>query len=383
MEEDYYKILGVERTASADEIKRAYKKTAIKYHPDRNPGDKEAEEMFKKAAEAYDVLRDEQKRARYDRFGKAGVDGMNGGGFSAENIDLSDIFGRFADIFAGAGMGGFGSGFGGFHTQQSRGADMRLKVRLTQQEINKGVTKKFKVKKDVACPDCHGRGTENGTQPEMCPECRGAGVVVRTRQSMFGMLQTQEACPRCHGTGTIITHPCPHCHGDGITLGEEIIEVNIPAGVQEGMVVNLSGKGGAAPRGGEPGDIQVIIEEEQHPELLRDGQDLIYNLLLTIPQATLGDTVDIPTLDGKARIKIKPGTQPGTTLRLRGKGHPAVRGYGYGTGDIVVNISVYIPQELSKDEEKAFEAMRDSDNLQANPSIKERIFETFRSYFKQ
>ena len=381
-EKDYYKILGVDKSASADEIKRAYKKVAIKYHPDRNPGNKEAEDKFKKAAEAYDVLRDPDKRARYDQFGAAGVDGNGGfGGFGGQGMDLNDIFTHFGDIFGDMGFGGFG-GFGGNRRQgrpQYKGGDLRLKVKLTLQEIATGVTKKFKVRKQVTCSSCHGNGCEDGHQPETCPTCHGSGYVIRSQRSILGMVQTQQPCPDCNGAGTIIKHKCKQCGGEGVVNGEEIVEIQIPAGVAEGMVVNVPGKGHAAKRGGIPGDIQVLIEEEAHPELIRDENDLIYNLLLTVPQATLGDSVEIPTIDGQARIKIAPGTQPGTALRLRGKGLPAVQGYG--TGDIVVNISIYIPETLSNEEKKAFEKMSDSDNMKPNPSIKEKIFKKFRNYF--
>lgn len=381
-ETDYYKILGVERTATADEIKRAYKKVAIKYHPDRNPGDKEAEEKFKQAAQAYDVLRDPDKRARYDQFGAAGVDGTAGGfgGFGAGGMDLNDIFRNFGDIFGGA-FGGFGGFGGGRGQRQYRGSDMRMKVRLTLEEISTGVTKKFKVRKDITCTECHGTGCASGHSPETCPTCHGQGYVIQSRRSFLGMMQTQEVCPNCHGEGTIIKHTCSHCHGEGVTSGEEIVEIKIPAGVAEGMVVNVPGKGNAAKHGGVPGDIQVLIEEEPHKDFIRDDTDLIYNLLLTVSQAALGDTIDIPTLTGKARIKIEPGTQPGTALRLRGKGLPAVQGYGVGTGDIVVNISVYIPEHLTKDERKAFEALRENDHMQPNDSIKDKIFRAFRNYF--
>ena len=383
-EKDYYKILGVDKSASADEIKRAYKKVAIKYHPDRNPGNKEAEDKFKKAAEAYDVLRDPDKRARYDQFGAAGVDGNGGfGGFGGQGMDLNDIFTHFGDIFGDMGFGGFG-GFGGNRRQgrpQYKGGDLRLKVKLTLQEIATGVTKKFKVRKQVTCSSCHGNGCEDGHQPETCPTCHGSGYVIRSQRSILGMVQTQQSCPDCNGAGTIIKHKCKQCGGEGVVNGEEIVEIQIPAGVAEGMVVNVPGKGHAAKRGGIPGDIQVLIEEEPHPELIRDENDLIYNLLLTVPQATLGDSVEIPTIDGQARIKIAPGTQPGTALRLRGKGLPAVQGYGYGTGDIVVNISIYIPETLSNEEKKDFEKMSDSDNMKPNPSIKEKIFKKFRNYF--
>ena len=381
-ETDYYKILGVERTATADEIKRAYKKVAIKYHPDRNPGDKEAEEKFKQAAQAYDVLRDPDKRARYDQFGAAGVDGAAGGfgGFGAGGMDLNDIFRNFGDIFGGA-FGGFGGFGGGRGQRQYRGSDMRMKVRLTLEEISTGVTKKFKVRKDITCTECHGTGCASGHSPETCPTCHGQGYVIQSRRSFLGMMQTQEVCPNCHGEGTVIKHTCSHCHGEGVTSGEEIVEIKIPAGVAGGMVVNVPGKGNAAKHGGVPGDIQVLIEEEPHKDFIRDDTDLIYNLLLTVSQAALGDTIDIPTLTGKARIKIEPGTQPGTALRLRGKGLPAVQGYGVGTGDIVVNISVYIPEHLTKEERKAFEALRENDHMQPNDSIKDKIFRAFRNYF--
>ena len=385
-EKDYYKILGVERSATADEIKRAYKKVAIKYHPDRNPGDKEAEEKFKQAAEAYDVLRDPDKRARYDQFGAAGVNGAGGfGGFSADSMDINDIFRHFSDIFSGSGFGGFGGfgGGGGASHAVRKGDDMRMKVKLTLAEIATGVTKRFKLRKQVHCPECGGSGCEKGHAPETCETCHGRGFVLRTQRSMFGMMQTQAPCPTCHGEGTIIKHACSHCHGNGVVQGEEIVEIKIPAGVGEGMMINVPEKGNAAPRGGINGDIQVIIEEAPHPDLIRDENDLIYNLLLTVPQATLGDTVEVPTIDGKARIKIEPGTQPGTALRLRGKGLPAVQGYGYGKGDIVVNISVYIPEHLTRKEKDAISSLKDSENLQPTSSIKDKIFKAFRNYFNQ
>lgn len=388
-EKDYYKILGVERNASADEIKRAYKKVAIKYHPDRNPGNKEAEEKFKQAAEAYDVLRDPDKRARYDQFGADGVNGAQGfGGFGgAQGMDINDIFSAFGDIFGGHGFSGFGGGFGGGNSaaqpRQYKGADMRMKVRLTLEEIATGVTKKYKMKKDITCNECGGSGCEKGRKAETCSTCHGQGYVMRTQRSMFGMVQTQDVCPTCHGEGTIIKHKCNHCHGEGIVKGEEVVEINIPAGVGEGMVVNIPRKGNAAMHNGIPGDIQVIIEEAPHPDFIRDETDLIYNLLLSVPQASLGDTIEVPTLTGKARIKIEPGTQPGTALRLRGKGLPAVKGYGYGVGDIVVNISVYIPEKLDKDEKGTMEALKDKKNLQPNDNVKSKIFRAFRNYFNK
>ena len=385
-EKDYYKILGVERTATADEIKRAYKKVAIKYHPDRNPGNKEAEEKFKQAAEAYDVLRDPDKRARYDQFGAEGVNGASGfGGFGSQGMDINDIFSAFGDIFGGHGFSGFSGGFGGGQAQprQYKGADMRMKVKLTLEEIATVVTKKFKMKKDITCPECGGSGCEKGCKPETCSTCHGQGYVIRTRQSFLGMMQSQEVCPTCHGEGTLIKNKYSHCHGEGIVKGEEIVEIQIPAGVGEGMVVNIPRKGNAGIHNGVPGDIQVIIEEAPHPDFIRDETDLIYNLLLTVSQATLGDTVEVPTLTGKARIKIEPGTQPGTALRLRGKGLPAVQGYGSGHGDIVVNISVYIPEKLDSKEKEIFEGIKENKNLQPNDSIKSKIFRSFRNYFNK
>lgn len=379
---DYYEVLGIDKNASEAEIKRAYKKKAIQYHPDRNPDDKDAEAKFKEAAEAYDVLRDPQKRARYDQFGHAGLEGAAGFGGAGQGMNMDDIFSMFGDIFGGhAGFGGFGGG-GRARKPQYRGGDLRLKVRLNYQEIATGVTKKFKVKKKVTCNHCHGSGAEGNGATETCPTCHGSGVVTRTQQSIFGMMQTQSPCPTCGGEGTIIKNKCKECHGEGVVDGEEIIEIKIPAGVADGMIVNVPGKGHAARRAGVPGDIQVYIEEEPHKELLREDNNLIYNLLLDVPTAALGGSVEIPTIDSKVRIKIEPGTQPGKVVRLRGKGLPAVQGYGYGTGDLIVNISVYIPETLSKDEKKALEEMQKSDNFAPNQSIKDKIFNKFKSYFE-
>lgn len=384
MDLDYYQILGVERTASEDEIKRAYKKMAIKYHPDRNPGDKEAEEKFKQAAEAYDVLRDPEKRSRYDQFGKAGVNGSAGGfgGFNGQGMNMDDIFSMFGDIFGGR------HGFGGFNsaenqTRQYRGSDLRLKVKVNLNDVMNGVTKKFKVRKDIICDECKGSGCEKGTSPETCSTCNGRGYVIRTQRSIFGMMQTQQPCPTCNGEGTIIKHKCHKCHGEGVVSGEEIIEAKIPAGVADGMMVNVPGKGNAAKHNGIPGDIQILIEEEPSKIFIRDENDLIYNLLLTVPQAVLGDDIEIPTVDGKVKIKIAPGTQPGKVLRLRGKGIPAIQGYGYGKGDLVINISVYIPEKINDKERKLFEEIRNSENVKSNESVKKTIFEKFRSYFEK
>lgn len=393
MGKDYYKILGVERTASADEIKKAYKKLAIKYHPDRQ-GDKseaekkEAEDKFKEAAEAYSVLSDNDKRQRYDQFGEAGVNGQGGfGGFGQGGFTMDDIFSQFGDIFEGMGFGFGGRGgasYGGGRQQKRRykGDDLRVKVRLTLEEISTGVTKKFKVKKDIVCQECHGSGCNGDSKPETCSQCNGTGYIITTQRTMFGMMQQQAVCPHCHGEGTIIKDKCNHCHGTGIEKGEEVIEVHIPAGVQEGMVVTAQGKGNAGPHNGVNGDIQVIISEETHKDFIRQDQNLIYNLLLTIPQAMMGASIEIPTLEANVRITIKPGTQPGTCLRLRGKGMPAVEGYGYGRGDLIVNVSVYIPENPSKDVRKAAEKVADDASLRpGNDSIKEQIFRAFKRYF--
>lgn len=384
MAKDYYEILGVGKDASEEEIKRAYKKKAIQYHPDRNPGNKEAEEKFKEAAEAYDVLRDPNKRARYDQFGPEGLNGA--GGFGGNNgMNMDDIFSMFGDIFGGrSGFGGFG-GFGGGGAQARptyRGSDLRVKLRLSLKDISTGVTKKIKVKKYVTCPDCHGSGAENGQHPTTCPQCHGTGYVNNVRQSIFGMMQTQTVCPTCHGEGTVIKNPCHHCSGEGVIMGEDIVEIKIPAGVSSDMIVNVPGKGNAARHNGTPGDIQVLIEEIEDDTFVRDGNDIIYNLLLSFPQAALGDTVTIPTLEGQAKIKIDPGTQPGKILRLRGKGLPSVQGYGYsGGGDLVVKISVYVPERLSVNDADTLKQMKDNEHFKPTESIRQKIFKKFKTFF--
>jgi len=382
MKRDYYEVLGVEKGASEDEIKKAYRKIAIKYHPDRNPGNKEAEEKFKEAAEAYDVLHDAQKRQQYDQFGFEGLQGGGFGGFSG-GMNMDDIFSMFGDIFGGraSGFGGFGGG-GQRRAPQYRGSDLRLKVTLTLAEIATGVTKKFKVRKDVACSHCHGSGAEAGSGSETCPTCHGSGVVTHTTQSLFGMMQTQSVCPTCHGEGKVIRNKCHHCGGTGIEKGEEVVEIKIPAGVAEGMVVNVPGKGNAGQHNGVNGDIQVFIEEEENKTFVRDGNDVVYNLLLDFPTAALGGEVEIPTIDGsRVKMKIDSGTQPGKSLRLRGKGLPAVQGYGSSRGDLVVNISVYVPKTLSRDEREAIARFAESDNFKGDAATKQSIFQRFKSYF--
>ena len=377
---DYYEVLGVDKNASANDIKKAYRKLAIQYHPDKNPDNKEAEEKFKEAAEAYSVLSDPDKKARYDQFGHEGVSGAAGGGFNGAGMDINDIFSMFGDIFGGrggfGGFGGFGGGGGG--PQKFRGSDQRVKVKLTLQDIANGVTKKFKLKKYVTCTHCGGSGAE-GNATETCPDCKGTGRVVRTQQSFFGMMRSEVACPRCNGEGKIIKDKCRHCDGDGVVMGEEVVEVNIPAGVYEGMQLSMRGKGNAGKHNGIPGDLLIVIEEEEHPTLVRDENDLVYSLLLDIPTAILGGFAEIPTIDGKAKVTIEAGTQPGKVLRLRGKGLPTLNGYG--KGDIVVNISVYIPETLSKEEKKTIESFKESDNFRPSEGIKDKIFRRFKNFF--
>lgn len=385
---DYYEVLGVPKTATAAEIKSAYRKKAVQYHPDKNPGNKEAEEKFKEAAEAYSVLSDPEKRQKYDQFGFAGVSGAAGnGGPYGESMSMDDIFSMFGDIFEGRGFGGFGrGGFGrGFRSstggakRKFRGTDLRIKVKLSLKEIAQGVEKKFKLKKYVTCDHCHGTGAEGSEGTETCPTCHGSGSVTKTQQTFLGMMQTQSVCPTCGGEGVIIKNKCSKCNGDGIVYGEEIISVNIPAGVEAGMQLNMRGKGNAGKHNGVNGDLLILIEEEQHPELIRDQNDLIYNLLLSFPTAALGGDAEIPTVDGKVRVKIDAGTQPGKVLRLKGKGLPVMNGYG--KGDLLVNISVYVPETLSKEEKENIAKMEKSDNFKPNMSLKEKIFRKFLHYF--
>jgi len=379
---DYYEILEVSKSATAEEIKKAYRKKAIKFHPDKNPGDKKSEENFKEAAEAYEVLSDSDKRQRYDQYGHAGVGSAAGGGFNGGNMNMDDIFSHFGDIFGGH-FGGFG-GFGG--QQQSRGqrvrrgSDLRVKVKLTLAEIAVGVEKKIKVKKYVSCSHCNGSGAANGTSSATCTTCNGQGRVTRVQNTILGQMQTAVECPTCGGDGKIVKDKCVHCNGEGIVREDEVITINIPAGVMEGMQLSVSGKGNAARRGGVNGDLLVLVEEEAHPELIRDENDLIYNLLLTVPMATLGGSVEVPTVEGKVKVTITPGTQPGKVLRLRGKGLPSVNQYG--TGDLLVNIGVYIPENLNKDEKAYIEKLSKSDNVKPNATASRNFFAHFRNMFE-
>lgn len=370
---DYYEILGVERNASDDVLKKAYRKLAIKYHPDKNPGDKEAEAKFKEIAEAYDVLSDPQKRSRYDQFGHAGVGGNSGfgggGGFS-----MDDIFSRFGDIFGGH-FGGFG-GFGGFDGSSKggkrvvKGGDLRIKVSLTLQEIAKGVTKNIKLKKYIKCSSCKGEKTQEPSNKKTCSSCKGSGYVVRVSNSIFGQIQVQEECPVCHGEGVVIEKPCGKCNGSGVEKGEVSVTFDIPAGVVSGMTLRVKGKGNEAPAGGISGDLLVQISEIEDPILIRNGNDLIYNLVIPIWHAIEGGHAEIPTIDGKAKIKIDPGTQSGKILRLRNKGLPDVNGYG--TGDLLVNVNIYIPNK-NDISSSLLEKMKMEDKFMPTESIKKDI----------
>lgn len=367
---DYYEVLGVDKSASADEIKKAYRKMAIKYHPDKNPGDKQAEENFKEAAEAYDVLSNPEKKQRYDQFGHAGMSGAaSGGGFSGAGFSMEDIFSQFGDIFGGHfGGGGFG-GFGGGRSRGPRvqkGSDIRIRVKLSLKEIMHGVEKKIKINKMVLCPDCGGKGALSNADIKTCDHCHGTGVVTQVMQTMFGQMQSQGVCPKCKGSGSIITKPCPKCKGEGLVKDTEEISFKIPAGVAQGMQLTVQGKGNAAKSGGINGDLLVVIEEEQDKELQRDGNDLIYSLFISVPDAILGTNVEIPAVDGKLRIKIEPGTQSGKILRLRGKGIPDINGYG--AGDLLVYVQIWTPTQISADEKAQLEKMKNSSNFTPKPS---------------
>lgn len=379
---DFYEILGVSKTASAEEIKKAYRKKAIEYHPDKNPGDKVSEEKFKEAAEAYEVLSDPQKKQRYDQFGHAGLGGAAGGGGGYEgNMSMDDIFSHFGDIFGGHfGFGGFGGGGNRGGTRVRRGSDLRVKVKLTLAEIATGVEKKIKVKKFVPCQHCNSTGAAHGSDSTACSTCHGSGRVTRIQNTILGQMQTQSECPTCHGEGKIIKDKCTYCNGEGIVREDEVININIPAGVMEGMQLSMSGKGNAARRGGVNGDLLILVEEEAHPDLIRDENDLIYNLLITVPMATLGGSVEVPTVDGKVKVNISAGTQPGKVLRLRGKGLPSVNRYG--TGDLLVNIGVYIPENLNKEEKSIMEKLENSANVKPNAAASKDFFSRFRNMFE-
>ena len=375
---DYYEVLGVDKSASADEIKKAYRKLAIKYHPDKNPGDKEAEEKFKEAAEAYSILSDADKKARYDQFGHAGVDGAApdfSGGFGNLNDILNDLFGgAFGGGFGG--FSGFGGGFGGGQRQQQRvyrGRDIRVRVKLTLEEIAKGVEKEISIEKSVPCPECGGKGAKNSSDIKTCSACNGTGQVQRVVNSFLGQTVTYSTCQQCGGEGKVITNPCRSCGGTGLVRKRETIKVKIPAGVEAGMQLTIQGEGHAAKNNGINGDLLVVIEEQEHPNLKREGNNLYYTKIISMPDAILGADVEIPCLDGPYKIKVDAGTQSGTVVRLRNKGLTTVNGYG-GTGDLYVKFAVWIPKKLDREEKAVIESLRDKEAFKPNPTKEDRSF---------
>ena len=385
---DYYEVLGVDKNASADEIKKAYRKLAVKYHPDKNPGDKEAEEKFKEAAEAYSILSDADKKAKYDQFGHAGVDGAGpdfSGGFGNLNDILNDLFGgAFGGGFGG--FSGFGGGFGGGRGGQRqqrvyRGRDIRVRVKLTLEEIAKGVEKEISIEKSVPCSECGGRGARNSSDIKTCSACGGTGQVQRVVNSLFGQTVTYSTCQQCGGEGKVITNPCRSCGGSGLVRKRETIKVKIPAGVEAGMQLTIAGEGHAAKNNGINGDLLVVIEEQEHPDFKREGNNLYYTKIVSLPEAILGAEVEIPCLDGPRRIKIDAGTQSGTVTRINGKGLPTVNGYG-GTGDLYVKIAVWIPKKLDKEDKAVIESLRDKEAFKPNPTKEDRsFFEKLKDWF--
>ena len=376
---DYYEILGVGKTASGDEIKKAYRKVAMQYHPDRNPGDKSAEEKFKEAAEAYEILSDADKKAKYDRFGhQAFGPGMSGGGGfgGGAGMNMEDIFSQFGDIFGEGMFGGmFGGGGGGGRASRGRGShgsNLRVKIKLNYEEMAKGVTKNIKVKKYVSCTVCSGTGAKDKGSIQTCPTCHGSGQVKKISNTFLGQMQTVSTCPTCNGEGSTVTAKCGNCKGEGRVYNEETISIDIPAGVQEGMQLSMSGKGNAGERGGAPGDLIILIEEEAHKELHRDGLNVAYELHITFPEAAFGTNSEVPTIDGRAKIKIPPGTQSGKIFRLKGKGFPEVQGYQ--RGDQLIHVNVWTPQNLTSEEKSMLEKLNDSPNFKPQPGKSEKSF---------
>ena len=373
---DYYEILGVSKTASADEIKKAYRKVAMQFHPDRNPGDKEAEEKFKEAAEAYEVLSDADKRAKYDRYGHAAFSPGSGGFSGSQNVNMEDIFSQFGDIFGddlfGSFFGGSRRGAGGGRARGTRGSNLRVKLRLNYEELAKGVTKTIKVKKYVNCTTCSGSGAKDKNSIQTCSTCGGSGQVRKVTSTFLGQMQTVSTCPACNGEGTTITNKCVTCKGEGRVYSEETVNIDMPAGVQEGMQLSLAGKGNAGERGGPPGDLIVLIEEEAHKELQRDGLNVAYELHISFPDAVFGIQVEVPTIDGRAKIKIPPGTQSGKIFRLKGKGFPEVNGYG--RGDQLIHVNVWTPQNFTHEEKEMLDRMNTSPNFKPQPGKSEKSF---------
>ncbi|MBL0104855.1 MAG: molecular chaperone DnaJ [Bacteroidetes bacterium] len=373
---DYYEILGVARNAGEAEIKKAYRQMAIKFHPDKNPGNKEAEEHFKEAAEAYEVLSNTEKRQRYDQLGHRGMGGAAGGG-AAGGMNMEDIFSHFGDIFGeGNPFESFFGGGGGGGTRGgrrvNRGSNLRIKVSLTLEEIANGVEKKIKVNKFVSCNSCKGSGAQDGGSFTRCSTCQGSGQVHRVTSTFIGQMRTTSTCPTCSGEGQIIANKCKSCHGSCVQHGEDTITINIPPGVGEGMQLTVSGKGNLGERGGVPGDLIIVIEEIKHAHLMRDGNNLLYDLYINFADAALGISTEVPTIEGKAKIKLDAGTQSGKVLRMKGKGLPSVNSYG--KGDLLINVNVWTPQHLSSEEKKLLEQLRNSANFKPNPGKGDKSF---------
>ena len=381
---DYYEVLGVGKGADAKEIKKAYRKLAVQFHPDKNPGDSAAEEKFKEAAEAYEVLSDADKRARYDRFGHAGVNGQSGFG-GRGGMSMDDIFSQFGDIFnyspfesffGGRGRGGAGGG----RPRGQKGTNLRIKVALTLEEIAAGVTKKIKVKKQTTCDTCNGSGAKDSSSVKTCGTCKGSGYVRQVRSTFLGQMQTTATCPTCNGSGQEVTAKCPKCQGDGRVYGEEMIEIEIPAGVEEGMQLSMRGKGNKGVQGGPPGDLLINIEEKNHDFLAREGMNVVYELYLNFADAALGTSLEVPTLTGKVKIKVPPGTQAGKMFRLKGKGLPSVQAYG--TGDQLIHVNIWTPKKLNDDDRALLEQMKESSNFDPAPGKSEKsFFERMKDYF--
>jgi molecular chaperone DnaJ len=377
---DFYEILGVSKGASEEELKKAYRKLAIQYHPDKNPGDAAAEEKFKEAAEAYGVLSDAQKRQRYDQFGHAGLGGA-AGGFGGGGFDMNDIFSQFGDIFGDSSPFGdiFGRGGGGGRRVR-RGSDLRIKLKLNLQEVADGVEKKIKVKRHVSCNTCGGNGSKNGASLKNCQQCNGSGQVRKVVNTMLGQMVSASTCPTCNGEGKIISDRCDSCAGEGRLLEEDLISIKIPAGVAEGMQLSMSGKGNVPPRGGVAGDLLIVVEEEEDVNLKRDGNNLVYDLYVNFVDAALGTSVEVPTIDGKARITLEAGIQSGKILRLKGKGIKELNGYG--RGDELIHVNIWTPKQLSADERVILEKLRSSPNFQPKPSNSEKgFFEKMKDFF--
>jgi molecular chaperone DnaJ len=375
---DYYEILGVTKGSPQEEIKKAYRKVAMQYHPDRNPGDKTAEEKFKEAAEAYEILSDADKRAQYDRFGHAGVAGNGRGAYGGGGMNMEDIFSQFGDIFGDDIFGSFFGGGGGGRTRSgqrmrgTRGSNLRIKLKLNYEEVARGVTKSIKVKKYVPCSTCQATGAKEKGSVQSCTTCGGSGQVRRVSNTFLGQMQTVTTCPNCNGEGSIITAKCNTCKGEGRVFSEETISIDIPAGVQEGMQLSLGGRGNAGERGGPAGDLIVLIEEEAHPELVREGLNVAYELHVSFTDAVFGTQVEVPTIDGKAKIKIPPGTQSGKIFRLKGKGFPGINSYD--KGDQLIHVSVWTPQNITADEKAMLEKMSQSPNFKPNPDKNDKSF---------